>query len=127
MEEALSDIGHDSLVFSDFGGDSDQSAELRRQVDVLSLLTNFEERLVNGMDLDTVSSLKVVNHVGSGLLISMVKDVVLRVHVPLNLMDLVSSVRSVLGHDDGTLEFTVDKSCIVSHASISDQSQAMVN
>lgn len=46
LEEALSDISHDSLVLSDFGGDSDKGAKLRWKVDVLSLLTDFEERLV---------------------------------------------------------------------------------
>ena len=46
LEEALSDISHNSLVLSDFGGDSDKGAKLRWKVDVLSLLTNFEERLV---------------------------------------------------------------------------------
>ena len=40
------------------------------------------------MDLDAVSSLKVVDHVGSGLLITVVKDVVFGVHVPLDLVDL---------------------------------------
>lgn len=47
LEEALSNISHDSLVLSDFGGDSDEGAELWRKVNVLSLLTNFEERLVH--------------------------------------------------------------------------------
>jgi hypothetical protein len=42
-------------------------------------------------------------------------------------MDLVSSVRTVLGHDDGTLELSVDEISVVSHSSISDQSQAMIN
>jgi hypothetical protein len=47
LEEALSDVSHDSLVLPDFGGDSDEGAELRWKVDVLPLLTNFEERLVH--------------------------------------------------------------------------------
>jgi|TARA_B110001450_G_scaffold175316_1_gene163733 hypothetical protein len=79
------------------------------------------------MNLDAISSLEIVDHVGSGFFITMVKDVVFRVHLPLNLMDLVGSVRTVLGHDDGTLELTVDKVGIVSHASIGDQSEAMIN
>lgn len=127
LEEALSDVGHDSLVLSNFGGDSDKGAELWREINVLSLLADLEERLVDGVNLNTVSGLEVVNHVGSGLLISVVEDVVLRVHVPLDLMDLVGSVRTVLGHDDGSLELSVDESGIVSLASISDQSQAVVN
>ena len=93
----------------------------------MSLLTNFEERLVHRVNLNTVGGLKVINHVGSGLLISMVKDVVFWVHVPLDLMDFVGSVRTVLGHDDSSFELTVDKIGIVSHSSISNQCQAMVN
>ena len=79
------------------------------------------------MDLDTVGSLEVVDHVGSGLLVTVVKDVVLGVHVPLDLVDLVGSVRAVLGHDDGTFELTVNKACVVLHASVSDQGKAMIN
>lgn len=127
LEEALSDVGHDSLVLSNFGGDSDKGAELWREINVLSLLADLEERLVDGVNLHTVSGLEVVNHVGSGLLISVVEDIVLRVHVPLDLMDLVGSVRSVLGHDDGTLELSIDEGGIVPLTSVSDQSQAVVN
>ena len=47
LEQALSDISHDSLVLSDFGGDSNKSTEFRRKINVLSLLTNFEQRLVD--------------------------------------------------------------------------------
>jgi len=79
------------------------------------------------MNLDAISSLEIVDHVGSGFFITMVKNVVFRVHLPLNLMDLVGSVRTVLGHDDGTLELTVDKVGVMSHSSIGDQSEAMIN
>ena len=47
LEEALSNVCHNSFVLSDFGGDSDEGAELRRKVNVLPLLTNFKERLIN--------------------------------------------------------------------------------
>lgn len=73
------------------------------------------------MNLYTIGSLKVINHVGSGLLISVVKDVVFWVHIPLDLMDFVGSMRTVLGHDDSSFELTVDKIGIVSHSSICDQ------
>ena len=127
LEEALSNVGHDSLVLSNSGGDSDKGAELWREINVLSLLADLEERLIDGMNLNTVCGLEVVNHVGSLLIISLVKDVVFRVHVPLDLMDLVGSMRSVLGHDDGTLELSVHEGGIVSLTSVSDQSQAVVN
>lgn len=47
LEEALSNVGHDSLVLSNFGGDSDKGAELWREINVLSLLADLEERLVD--------------------------------------------------------------------------------
>jgi hypothetical protein len=57
----------------------------------------------------------------------MVKNVVFRVHLPFDLMHLVGSVRSILGHNDGTFELSVDETGIVSHSSVSDQGQTMVN
>jgi len=79
------------------------------------------------VNLDTIGSLEIVNHVCSCLFVSMVKDVVFRVHLPFDLMHLVGSVRAILGHDNGTFELSVDKACVVSHSSISDQSETMVN
>ena len=55
------------------------------------------------MNLDTVGSLEVIDHISSGLLITMVKNVILWVHVPLDLMDLVGSMWTILGHDDSAL------------------------
>lgn len=127
LEEALSDISHNSFILSNFGGDSDEGAKLWWEIDVLSLLTNFKQRLIQRSNLNAIGCLEVVNHVGSGLLVTMIKDVVFRVHVPLDLMDLVSSMWTVLSHDDGTLELSVDECSIVSHTSISDQCQAMIN
>jgi hypothetical protein len=127
LEEALSDVGHNSFIFSDFGGDSDKGAKLWWEIDVLSLLTNFKQRLILRLNLNAIGCLEVVNHNGSGLVVTLIKDVVFGVHVPLDLMDLVSSVWPVLSHDDGTLELSIDESCIVSHTSIGDQCQAMIN
>lgn len=79
------------------------------------------------MNLDTIGSFEIVNHISSSLFVSMVKDVVFRVHLPFDLVHLVGSVWSILGHDDGTFEFSVDEACVVSHSSISNQSEAMVN
>ena len=114
LEQTLSDVGHDFLVLSNLGGDSDQGAELGRQVDVLSLLTDFEERLIHAVDFDVVGRVEVVDHIGSGLLVAVVEDVILGVHAPLDGVHLVRSVRPVLGHDDRALEFSVDKALVVS-------------
>jgi hypothetical protein len=47
LEQALSDVSHDSLVLSNFGGDSNESTKFRWEINVLSLLTNFEQWLVD--------------------------------------------------------------------------------
>lgn len=70
------------------------------------------------MNFDSVSSLEVVDHVSSSLLVSMVKDVVLGVHVPLDLVHLVGTVRSILGHNDGAFKFSVHEICIMFFKSI---------
>lgn len=127
LEETLSNIGHDSLVLSNLGWDTNKGAEFWRKIDVLPLLTDFKQRLGQSLNLDTVSGLEIVDHVGSGFLISVIEDVILRVHSPLDLMDLVGSVRAVFGHDDGTFEFSVDKDGIVSSSSLGDQLEAMFN
>ena len=118
LEQALSDVGHHSLVFSDLGWNSYESAKFWRKVDILSFLSNFEKWLTNGTNFDTVGGQEVVNHVGSSLFISVVEDVVSWVHVPLDLVDLVGTVRAVFGHNDGSFKLSVDKICIMSLASI---------
>jgi hypothetical protein len=70
------------------------------------------------VDFDSVSGFEIINHVGSGFFISMVKNVVFWVHVPLDLMNLVSTMRTVLSHDDCAFKLSVDKICIVSLAAI---------
>jgi hypothetical protein len=120
LEQALSDVCHHPLILSDLGWDSDKGAELWWKIDILPFLTDFKQRLVHRMNFNTVSSFKVVYHVGSGLLVSMVKDVIFWVHSPLDLMNLVGSMRAILGHDDGTFEFSVDEICIMSHTSVSN-------
>lgn len=70
------------------------------------------------MYFDSVGCFEVVDHVGPGLLVAVVEDVVFGVHVPPDLVDLVGTVGSVLGHDDSTLKFAVDKLCIVALAPI---------
>ena len=66
------------------------------------------------MNFDSVSSFEIINHVGSGFFVTMVKDVVFRVHAPLDLMDLVGTMRAVFSHDYSAFKLSVDKICIVS-------------
>lgn len=118
LEETLSDVGHDTLALSDLCWYTDQCAEFRWQVNILAFLTDLEQWLINGMYLYLVSFSEVVNHICSGLLITtLVEDVVLRVHIPLDLMDFVTTVRTIFGHYNSTLEFSIDIECVVSSQS----------
>jgi hypothetical protein len=45
LEQALSDVSHDSLVLSDLGWDANKYAELGREEDALSFLFDFKQRL----------------------------------------------------------------------------------
>jgi len=114
LEQGLTDVSHDLLVLSNLGWDANKGTKLRWQIDILTLLSDLEKWLIYGVYLYVVSRQEVINHVGSGLLISMVKDVVLGVHVPLDLMHLVGTVWSVLCHDNSSFEFSVDEGIVVS-------------
>jgi hypothetical protein len=47
LKQALSDVSHDTLIFSNFGWDTDEGTQLWWQIDVLPFLTNFKQRLIN--------------------------------------------------------------------------------
>ena len=118
LEQALPDVGHHSLVLPDLGWNTDECAELWWQINVLALLANFKKWLINGVNFHAISSSEVINHVGPCFLIAVVEDVLLWIHIPLDLVDFVGPVRTVLGHDDGSFKLSVDKICIVSQAPI---------
>lgn len=118
LEEALPDFSHDFLVLPDLVRDAHQGAQFWWQVDVLSFLPNFEQRLIHRVYFDPVGRQEVVDHVGSGLLVAVVEDILLRVHVPLYLVHFVSPVWAVLGHYDGALELPVDEVLVVSFPSV---------
>jgi len=56
-----------------------------------------------------------------------VEDVLLRVHVPLDLVDFVGSVRTVIGHHNRTFKLSIDEVSVESVSAVLDESQAMVN
>ena len=70
------------------------------------------------MNFDSVGGFEIINHVSSGFFISMVKNVVFGVHIPLDLVDFVGTVRTILSHDDSAFKLSVDKICIMSLAPI---------
>ena len=127
MKEALSNFGHDLLVLSDLGWNADKCAEFWWQVDALSLLSDLKQWLVLVVDFDLVSCFEVVNHVASGLVISVVKDVILWVHIPSDSVDLVGSVRTVPGHDDGSFKLSVDVGLVVSYQPIFNEGFTILN
>lgn len=65
------------------------------------------------MDLDIIRRVEVINHIGSGFFVAVVKDIILRIHFPLDLMDFVSPVWAIFGHDDGSFKFSVHKIMVI--------------
>lgn len=120
LEETLSDVSHHLLVLSDLRWDTDKGAEFWRQVDVLALLSNFKKWLINGMYFDVVSCHEVVDHICACFFISMVKDVILGVHVPFDGVYLVCSVWSVFSHHNGSFELPIDEILVVALQPILD-------
>jgi hypothetical protein len=72
------------------------------------------------MNFDIISRVEIVYHVGSGLFIAVVKDIILRIHGPFDLMDFVRPVRSIFCHYDGTLEFSLHEILVVAREPILD-------
>ena len=68
---------------------------------------------MDSSDCHSIGCLKIVNHICSCSFISMIEDIFLWVHVPLNLVDFVSSVRSIVGHDNSTFKLSIDKVHVV--------------
>lgn len=113
LKQALSYLCHYLLVFSYLGWDSHEGAKLRWQIDILSLLTDFEKRLIDCFDFYTICSFKVVNHICTSFFITMVEDVIFGVHVPFDLMDFVGTMRAVLSHYYSSFEFSGHKLSIM--------------
>ena len=70
------------------------------------------------MNFDTISSSEIVNHISSCFLVSVIKDVVFGIHIPLDLMHLIGSVGAVFSHHDSSFKLPVDKIFIMSLESI---------
>ena len=120
LEEGLSDVGHNLLILSNLRWNTHKCTEFWWQINILSFLSDFKKWLINRVYFYRVSRQEIVDHIGPGLLVSVVEDVVFGIHVPLDLMDLVGSVWSVLSHDDGSLELSVDEIIIVALKSVLD-------
>ena len=113
LKKTLPNFRHDFFGLSYLGRYSNQSTKLRRQINILALLPDFEQRLILIMDFDRIGLSEVLNHVATSLVVSVIKDIVFWVHVPLDLVNLVSPVRSVFGHHDGALKLSVDVGLLV--------------
>jgi len=82
---------------------------------------------MDSSNCDLVGCFEIVYHVSSSPFISMVKNVLLWIHIPFYLVNFVSSVGTVIGHDDGTLKLPIDKVHVIAVTTLFDQGQAMVN
>jgi hypothetical protein len=55
-----------------------------------------------------------------------VENVLFWVHIPLDLMNFVSSMGTIIGHDDSSLELSIDKIHIVAVTAFFNQSKTMI-
>jgi hypothetical protein len=127
LEQTLTDVSHDTLALSNLGWNANKGAELWWEIDVLTFLTNFEQRLMHGSDSHIVSSAEVVNHVGASSFVAVVEDVVLWVHIPLDLMNFVSTMWAVISHNDRTFKLTINEVGVVPHSTLFDKGKAVVD
>jgi len=105
LEQALTHHSDGLFVLTNLLRDADKHGELRRQVDVLALLLDFEEGLVHLHDLLVVLLLEVGGHRDGGASLTLLEVARLGAHVEAHIGHLVGLVVSVAGHDDGALEF----------------------
>lgn len=110
LEQALSDVSHDALVFSDLGRDTNQNTELWRQKDALLLLFDLEKRLILDCNSLFVIFEEVVQHPDTGLcatLLSLLKVVGCGRELPTDSVDLVGSLLAIVCHDDGAVKILI--------------------
>ena len=111
MEEALTDISHDLLVFANFWRNANQNAKFGRQVDALLLLFNFKQRLLRIRDFLLVVLQEIVKHLDLGLgaaLFALLEVVAARGHVPTNSVDLVGTFLAIVCHHNCAIEITIN-------------------
>ena len=114
LEETLSNVGHDPLVFTDLGRDTNQDTEFGRQINVLLFLLNFKKRLFWLSDLGLVHFQEVIEHPNLFVaVLALVEHVGSGRHFPADSVDLVGTLLTVVGHDDGSVEVTLNVGLIL--------------
>lgn len=76
--------------------------------------------MVSGEDFHTIGGQEVVDHVCTRSFVAVVENIVFGVHVPLDGVHFVSSMRSVFGHHNGSFKLSVDKILVISLKPILD-------
>jgi len=77
-------------------------------------LFNLEKWLFGILDLNFVGFCKVLKHVGLGTrLLTLVEEISHGAHIPSYLVNLVGSMRSILGHNNLTFVFLIDESLVI--------------
>lgn len=114
LEETLSDVSHDPFVFADLGWDANQDTEFGGQINVLLFLLNFKKRLFWLSDLGLVHFQEVVEHPNLFVaVLTLVEHVGSGRHFPADSVDFVGTFLTVVGHDDGTVEVTLNVGLIL--------------
>lgn len=107
LEQRLAHSGHSLFIFADLLWDTDKHAQFWRQVDILTFLFDFKQRLVKTHNLFVILLAEVLHH-GNGLaLLTLFETAGFRAHVPADGRHFVCLVMTVAGHDDCVFELIV--------------------
>lgn len=93
----------------------------------MSLLLNLKKRLLYRTNFNIVGSYEILKHVGLLLAISLIELVGLRTHIPSDSVDLVSSMGTVLGHNNAALEFPIHIFVVISFETIINEGKTVLN
>jgi len=110
LEEAITDIRHDLLVFADFGRNTYENAKFGRKIDALLFLFNLKQRLVGISDFLLIVFHKIVKHLDLSLwasLLSLFEIVRSRSHIPANPVYFISTFLTIIGHHDCIVKVTI--------------------
>lgn len=108
LEKTLSHSGHCLFVFSNFLRNSNKHAKFWRQINVLSLLFDFKQRLVKTHNLLVILRAEILNHRDGLASLTLLEATGLWTHIPTNGTDFVGFVMTIAGHDNCMFEFVVN-------------------
>jgi hypothetical protein len=108
LEKTLPHSGHCLFIFSNFLRDSDKHTEFWGQINILSLLLNFKQRLVETHNLLVILRTEVLDHGNCLTSLSLFKAASFWTHIPAYCTDFVGFVMTVASHNNCMFEFVIN-------------------